>query len=75
MLTTQTILQNVKRIKQIEDIVSLNSYVNFLLYKEGYNQQTELGQDIIQGLKEVVEGKTYKITSAKDVLRVAEHAI
>ncbi|MDI6793378.1 MAG: hypothetical protein QME81_11015 [bacterium] len=75
ILITQTISQKVEKIKQIEDIVALNSYVDFLIYKEEHTQSTELGQDIIQGLKEVMEGKTYKITSAEDILKVPDNEI
>ena len=66
MITAETIAKKVKKIKGLDDVVALNNYVDFLIYKE-QNNQTELGQAIIRGLEDVLAGRTYKITCAEDV--------
>ena len=72
MITTQTIAEKVTQIRDLDDLVALNSYVDYMIYKEQSNEKTELGQAIIKGLEDVVAGRTYKITCAEDVLKVAD---
>ena len=72
MITPQTIAEKVAQIRAPEDLVAVNSYVDYVIYKEQSNEKTELGQTIIKGLEDVVAGRTYKITCAEDVLKVAD---
>ena len=72
MITTEVIAEKVKKIKELGDLVALNNYVDYMIYKEQSNQKTELGQAIIRGLEDVLAGRTYKITCAEDVLKVAD---
>jgi len=72
MITPQTIAEKVTQIRDLDDLVTLNSYVDYVIYKQQNNQKTELGQAIIRGLEDVATGKTQKITCAEDVLKVAD---
>ena len=72
MITTQIVAKKVAQIRAPEDLVAVNSYVDYMIYKEQSNEKTELGQTIIKGLEDVVAGRTYKITCAEDVLKVAD---
>ena len=71
MITTQIVAEKVAQIRTPDALVAVNSYVDYMIYKEQSNEKTELGQAIIKGLEDVVAGRTYKITCAEDVLEVA----
>ena len=71
MLTSQLVAEKVTQIRALDDLVALNSYVDYMIYKEQSNQKTELGQAIIKGLEDVLAGRTYKITCAEDVIKMA----
>ena len=61
MITVETITKKVKKIEELDDLVALNSYVDYLIYKEQNHQKTELGQAIIRGLEDILAGRTQTI--------------
>jgi len=71
MLTQENIIEKVKQLRRLDDLVALNHYVDYLLLREK-NEKTELGQALIKGLENVLAGRTYPITCAQDVLKVAD---
>ena len=71
MITAERIKTKINDLKRLDDLVALNHYVDYLLFRET-EKKTELGQTIISGLKDIVSGKTYSISSSQDVLKVAD---
>lgn len=71
MITTENIMKKVKRISRLDNLVALNHYIDYLLYRE-LDEKTELGQTLITGLEAILNGKTYTITSSQDILKVAD---
>lgn len=71
MISTDVIIEKVRGVKRLDDLVALNHYVDYLLFRES-SSQTELGQAIINGLENILEDKTYSINSSSDVLRIAD---
>ena len=71
MINSDTIKIKINKLKRLDDLVALNHYVDYLLFREN-EKQTELGQTMISGLKNIVNGKTYSINSSQDVLKVAD---
>ena len=72
MITVETIAEKVTQIRDLDDLVALDNYVDYMIYKEQSNEKTELGQAIIRGLEDILAGRTHKITCAEDVLKVAD---
>jgi len=71
MITSDNIKTKINKLKRLDDLVALNHYVDYLLFREE-EEKTELGQSIISGLKDIVKGKTYSISSSQDVFKVAD---
>lgn len=71
MISTESIIEKLYKIKRLDDLVALNHYLDYLLFRES-NEKTELGQSIINGLENIIENQTYAITSSKDILKVAD---
>ncbi len=71
MITTDIITKKIHKLKQIDDLVAINHYVDYLLYRE-QNDKTELGQTLINGLEEILEEKFYSISSSKDILEITD---
>lgn len=71
MITSESVIKKIDRIKRLDDLVAINHYLDYLLYRE-QNTHTELGKSLIKGLEEILQGKTYTITSSKDILKVAD---
>lgn len=71
MITTENLMKKVEKISRLDDLVALNHYIDFLLYRE-QDETTELGQSLIKGLEAIVNGKTYLISSSHDILKVAD---
>ncbi len=71
MVTTKHIIEKVNKIKRFDDLVALNHYIDYLLFRE-LDETTELGQALISGLEAIVNGQTYSITSSQDILKVAD---
>lgn len=64
-------MKKVNKIRRLDDLVALNHYIDFLLYRE-QDETTELGQSLIRGLEAIVNGTTYSISSSQDILKVAD---
>jgi|GEM_PF-2645911 hypothetical protein len=71
MITTKHIIDKVNKIKRFDDLVALNHYIDYLLFRE-LDEKTELGQALISGLEAIVNGQTYSISSSQDILKVAD---
>ena len=71
MITTEKLMKKVNKIKRLDDLVALNHYVDYLLFRE-QDEKTELGQTLITGLGAILKEKTYTITSSQDILKVAD---
>ena len=71
MITTEHLMKKVNKIRRLDDLVALNHYIDFLLYRE-QDERTELGQSLIRGLEAIVNGTTYSISSSQDILKVAD---
>jgi hypothetical protein len=70
MITTENLMEKVNKISRLDDLVALNHYIDYLLFRER-DEKTELGQALVTGLEAVVNGKTYAISSSQDILKVA----
>lgn len=71
MITNENLIKKVNKIRRFDDLVALNHYIDFLLYRE-QDEKTELGQSLIKGLEAIVNGKTYSINSSQEILKVAD---
>ena len=71
MITSDNIKTKIDKLRRLDDIVALDHYVDYLIFRET-DEKTELGQSIISGLKDIANGKTYSISSSQDVLKVAD---
>ncbi len=71
MVTTKHIIEKVNKIKRFDDLVALNHYIDYLLFRE-LDETTELGRALISGLEAIVNGQTYSISSSQDILKVAD---
>ncbi len=71
MITSDSIKTKINRFTRLDDLVALNHYIDYLLFREK-EEKTELGQSIISGLNEIVSGKTYSIKSSQEMLKVAD---
>ena len=71
MINAENIKIKINKLRRLDDLVALNQYVDYLLFRE-QETETEFGQAIISGLKDIVNGKTYSIGSSHDVLKVAD---
>lgn len=71
MITTDNLIKKLKKISRLDDLVALNHYIDYLLFRE-LDEKTELGQSLIMGLEAILNGKTYAITSSHDILKVAD---
>ncbi len=69
MITTENIKNKINEIKRLDDLVALNHYLDYLIFRES-DEKTELGQSIINGLEDILNGKTYKIASSQEILKV-----
>ena len=71
MISTESIIKKLNKIKRIDDLVAINHYLDYLIYREK-DKTTELGQSLIKGLDNIVNRKTYSINSSDDILKVAD---
>ena len=71
MITSASIKTKINKLQRLDDLVALNHYVDYLLFREK-EKKTEIGQSIISGLKDIAKGKTYSVKSSQDVLKVAD---
>lgn len=56
MITTEKFMIKVNKIKRLDDLVALNHYIDYLLFRE-LDEKTQLGQTLITGLEAILDGK------------------
>ena len=71
MITNNSVIKKINKIRQLDDLVALNHFVDYLIFRE-QDKKTELGQSLIKGLEDILYGKSYAIKSAQDILKIAD---